>query len=114
MQSPVNEFGGFLDVSRALEETGHSNEFCHCLRFVTKTLMSQGEARVSHHMIRVEHGHPHPVLDGFICISLVKEKFCGPGGGIDGFFEMTCAFEKLSKFFHRGWVIGGYLRCTFV
>ena len=40
----------------------------------------------------------HPVLDGFIHIALVEKKVCGSSGGLNGFFKMPGAFEKLCQF----------------
>ena len=69
---------------------------------------------MSQYVFRVQCGNMHPVLDGFIHITLIEEKVCGSRCRFNRCFEVTCAFEKLRKFFHRNRICGRDLRNAFI
>src|ERR1043165_9630528 len=114
MQSSVDQFCSFLNIACALDQAGNSNKLCHSLCLVPETFMSKSQAGMMQHVIRIEHGHTDPVLDGFIDIALIQEEFCSSRGDFNRFLEVPGAFQKLCQLFHRYRILRRHLSSSFV
>ena len=68
----VNQFGCLLHIACTLYQAGNRNVFCHRLSLVAVMLMRQSQARMCEHVLGFEHGHTHPIFDGFVHIALIE------------------------------------------